>query len=117
MSQVTLKNPEIQHRGMVLLESFDTINGKRQDAYGNPENSFQIIANLWDGYHATMMEKAGVQPIVTSFIQKHDSMIMMALMKIARIQNNPKDRDSYRDAIGYLALACDLMAHEDVEKD
>ena len=37
-------------RGSILLDAFKTINGERQDMYGEPEDCFGLIAALWDDY-------------------------------------------------------------------
>lgn len=37
-------------RGAALEHALDIINGERQDAYGNPEQSFGVIAKFWTTY-------------------------------------------------------------------
>ena len=37
-------------RGAALEHAIDVINGERQDAYGNPEQSFDVIAKFWTTY-------------------------------------------------------------------
>ena len=44
-------------------------------------------------------------------ITSSDVCMMMVLLKVAR-QANSKDRDSYRDIIGYTAIASDLISDE-----
>lgn len=34
-------------RGTILDKAKTTINGARQDQYGNPEDSFSAIADMW----------------------------------------------------------------------
>lgn len=82
-------------RGEILSEAKAVINGVRQDAYGNPENNFETIAELWTIYtgHA---------------VTAHDVAIMMVLLKIARIKTGVGTKDSYVDAAGYIALANDM---------
>ena len=83
-------------RGSVLLEAHRTINGERVDQYGNPENNFRLISEMWSLY-------LGVK------IQPQDVAIMMHLLKVARIVSGTDKRDSYIDACGYLALAADMV--------
>ena len=37
-------------RGAVLDEAKAVINGERQNQYGNPEDSFRLIAAFWSSY-------------------------------------------------------------------
>lgn len=82
-------------RGAVLSEAGQVINGERQDAYGNPEDSFTDIADLWGWYLG--------RPLLPS-----DVAIMMALLKFAREKHQHK-RDNVVDACGYLALYADIV--------
>lgn len=108
MENVT-NEPCEKKRGSVCLEAVKTINGARQDAYGNPEDSFKGIGELWAAWGRAASGSFGSP--------RWDAAMRMALMKIARIANGVDDRDSYRDAIGYLALACDMACATDKEKD
>jgi len=87
-------------RGKILDEVWTIINGERQDQYGNPEDSFSMIADLWNSY---LVKKDGELGI----LYPKDVAIMMALLKIARETHQHK-RDNLLDAIGYLALAADM---------
>jgi hypothetical protein len=80
----------------ILIDAGDTINGERQDQYGNAEDSFEGIAVYWRN-HIKM--KYGIDvPLVNQ-----DAAIMMTLFKLAREAHAPK-RDNRLDGIGYLAL-------------
>jgi len=87
----------------LLKEASDVINGERQDSYGAPEDSFQIIADFWDTYlgYRFYDEEIDITP--------RDVAHMMALMKQARMLGQGEDRDNYRDACGYLAIAADRL--------
>jgi hypothetical protein len=103
---VTLKDgtvikPKSHLRGQVLRDAQKVINGDRQDAYGNPENSFQRIADLWDAY---LSGKYDSEIDLTA----QDVALMMTLMKIARTMTGSGHMDSYVDACGYMALAADM---------
>lgn len=90
-------------RGAVLDRVKRVINGDRQDVYGNPENSFQTIADFWNIYLGKKLKNK---------IQREDVALMMVLFKMARLLNNVTHEDSTVDACGYLALAYD-MTHTD----
>lgn len=98
-----LTKEPVMKRGNILLEAHKIINGERQDTYGKPEDSFQIIADYWTTYLG-MME----MPIT---LTPKDVAIMMALFKIARIAGS-NDADSFRDCAGYLGLGHDLSKEE-----
>ena len=86
-------------RGTILDKAKETINGVRQDAYGNPEDSFSAIAELWTAY-------TGIE------FTPHDVAMMMALLKVARIKCGAGSEDSYVDLCGYAALAADMWRQE-----
>ena len=90
-------------RGSVLQEAIHTINGQRQDSYGNPEDSFERIANLWDAY-LTGKYRSEID------LTAEDVALMMTLMKIVRMMTGSGHRDSYIDAAGYIGLAADMGA-------
>ena len=85
-------------RGTILDKAKETINGARQDQYGNPEDSFSDIAKLWTAY-------TGVE------FSAHDVAMMMALLKVARIKGGAGSEDSYIDLCGYTALAADMWTN------
>ena len=101
-----------RRRGSVLAEAAEVVNGKRQDEYGDPEDSFELISDLWTDWLRT--HPGGC---CDNFVSAHDVAMMMALMKVARIAGGRHDRDSYRDAVGYIALACDIAGARDREKE
>lgn len=94
----------------ILKEADDIINGKRQDSYGKPENSFQIIADFWTTY----LKHRGILKELHAGATYHnltaiDVTHMMSLFKHARMIGQKPDRDNYRDACGYLAIAADRL--------
>lgn len=95
-------------RGDILREAETVINGARQNCYGDPEDSFLTIAQLWNGYLFGMHGRL-LGPV--------DVAMMMSLLKVARLKSNPMDRDGYRDLCGYAALACDMAGAKDMEKE
>lgn len=98
-------------RGSVCREAMKVINGMRQDCYGNPEDSFDRIGFMWTSFDSVMKGTENLPDFAWVCAMK------MALMKMCRLVGNQRDRDSYRDAIGYIALACDMAMAEDMEKE
>ena len=87
-------------RGRVICEeALRTINGERQDAYGNPEDTFQQIAALWEAYLGTEI----TPPIVAD---------MMQLLKIAREKGGKGKRDNLVDNLGYGLLAAVMRGYD-----
>jgi hypothetical protein len=84
--------------GQILLDALDTINNGRKDQYGNPENSFVLIAELWNSW----LKKKMIQKVDAS-----DVAMMMTLFKIARESYQHKD-DNILDACGYLGIYSDI---------
>ena len=94
MSEETRKN--------IIEKVAKTILNDRQDTYGSPENSFQLIALYWGFYLKTNIRPDQVAD-------------MMELLKIARRQNQPFHLDNYIDSAGYAILACELASMQKVE--
>lgn len=88
-------------RAEILDKAKQCICHDREDQYGSPENNFKAIANLWNAYLDNKYKGAGWNSIITPT----DVALMMALMKIARIQSGTFKADSFVDAAGYLACA------------
>ena len=86
----------------ILEEADSIINGERQDEYGNPEDSFQIVADFWTPY---LLHKHGANFDLSA----EDIAIMMSLFKHARMLGQKDKRDNARDAIGYLAILEDRL--------
>jgi hypothetical protein len=95
---------DIKQRGEALKKALDIINGERQSQYGNPEDSFQIIANYWTAYlvaEGLMDEHHPVTP--------KNAAIMMVLFKIARMSGQKDKFDNHADAAGYIGIAGDMI--------
>ena len=85
---------EADERGSILDEAKEVINGERQNHYGDPEDSFALIAEYWSIY----LEKN---------ITPQDVAMMMVLFKLARESHQHK-RDNLVDAAGYLGILGDM---------
>ena len=97
----TYENPEKKkERGHILKKAHEIINGERQDAYGNPEDCFEIIAEYWTTYLKANGLMVKISP--------KDVPKMLALMKIARMSGQKFNLDNFVDGAGYLGLAADI---------
>lgn len=83
------------NRTECLETAKEIINGARQENYGSPESNFANIANYWSVY-------------LGRCITPTDVALMMVLMKLARLQNNPQHLDSWVDICGYAANGAEL---------
>lgn len=101
----------VEVRGKILDEAKKIINGARNVAYGNPEDNFQLIAQLWSLY----LQKRYRKPdSFVGYLSSQDVAIMMAYMKMARITSGFNMRDSFVDCAGYLGIAADFGTAPDI---
>lgn len=113
-AEIFMKNDKVERyvakfagsmdRKWFLSEAEECICRDRENQYGGIENSFRIIACLWEAY---LKEKCLI-PDGYIEILPEDVGVMMALLKIGRIATGSFKEDSYVDAIGYLACAGEL---------
>ena len=85
-----MSNPGPDGRHAVLADATTLVCTDRNAEYGEPEDSFNLIANLWSSYLHTK-------------VLPQDVAALMILMKVARLQVNPTHRDSWVDVAGYAA--------------
>lgn len=91
------QKPEPWTRQRVLREAEKCVCGHREQDYGTPEDSFQKIGNFWTAYLNYAAK-----------IDAEDVASMMALLKIARISENPQHMDSWVDLAGYAACGAEI---------
>ena len=84
-----------------LLDEAKATVGGRGKSYGTPEDNFARIASHW----ATFLINA---KDVSVDLTPGDVAIMMALMKIARLENDPNHADSWVDLAGYAACGAEI---------
>lgn len=84
-------------RAGVLHAAEKIVTRDRQATHGKPEDSFAQIAQLWSAY-------LGVP------VQPHDVAALMALLKLARIRENPKHADNWIDLAGYAACGAEVAS-------
>lgn len=90
-------------RPEILDTAKNMVCGRREQDYGTPEDSFELIASLWNAY----MKK----PLFTTV----DVAMMMALLKIARIRGGVGTADSFVDLAGYAACGGEIATREEGE--
>lgn len=88
-------------REKILDEAKQCVCGNREQDYGTPEDSFQMIGDLWSIYLGCNVK-----------IDAYDVASMMALLKIARLANNPEHMDSWVDLAGYAACGGEIAGRE-----
>ena len=88
-------------RGEILDQAKKTICNDRQDSYGEPENSFPVIAKFWETYLSEILHT----DIKLSARNVAD---MLCLFKLARITTGKFKEDNYIDLCGYSAIAASL---------
>lgn len=98
------QEPEPWTRQRVLKEAEKCVCGGREQDYGSPENSFKRIADLWNAYCGFDDGRGKFSAV--------DVAIMMALLKVARIANNPGHMDSYVDGCGYFACGGEIAGKD-----
>lgn len=92
-----------------LNAAADCVCKSREEQYGSPEDSFGVIAQLWEIY---IKAKCVCGQGVDVCICPEDVANLMTLLKIARIAGGNFKADSYVDAIGYLACAGEIAGRE-----
>lgn len=84
-------------RAQLLKEAEGIVMKDRNSIYGNPEDNFRDIAELWSAYKGLRF---------TSM----DVVIMNMLIKVARLKKTPGYRDGLVDIAGYAACGADIQA-------
>ena len=93
--------PEPWTRQRVLKEAEKCVCGKREQDYGEPEDSFQKIGTFWTAYLNYAVK-----------IDAEDVAAMMALLKIARISENPQHIDSWVEGCGYFSCGGEIAGRD-----
>lgn len=90
-------------RQEILQAAAQCVLHDRDNQYGTPEDSFQMIADLWSAY-------------LDAIIKPRDVAAMMALLKIARIKRSSKE-DNWVDLAGYAACGGEIDDQESKATD
>lgn len=92
-------------RRTVLETAIKTICEDRMDQYGNPENNFQTIADMWTTY---LRAAEVISPTTDAVIMPHDVAAMMCMLKLARVATGAAKLDNWVDLAGYAALGGEM---------
>ena len=85
---------ESNTRKQTLERAIEVVMKDRNTDYGDPEDNFQIIANLWGAYLGREFTTVEVS-------------VLMILVKISRIKTSPKVQDHWVDIAGYAACGAE----------
>jgi hypothetical protein len=85
----------------VLEEAHECVFNDREQIYGAPGKNLRVVASFWEEY----LHARGYWNDDAPGMTAQDVCYMMALLKIARLANDPAHHDSQVDACGYIALA------------
>jgi hypothetical protein len=93
-------------RKETLNAAYEAVND-RPNAYGPPEDNFARIAALWTAHSNNIGGPFGWAFDAT------DVAIMLALVKIARLEESPRHTDSWVDLAGYAACGAEVSTKDD----
>lgn len=100
------KKKEPGTRREILEAAEKCVCGDRDDQYGSPENSFDLIAKLWE----PIIRVRCVSPGADVRMDAVTVALLMAELKIARAATNVGHMDSWVDGCGYLACGGEICA-------
>jgi hypothetical protein len=83
------------NRREILETAIAYVTQDRAATHGGAEDSFAMIADLWNAY-------LGLE------LKQQDVCAMMILLKVARIAGNPAHVDSWIDCAGYASLGGEI---------
>jgi hypothetical protein len=83
-------------RAEILATATEYVTKDRASTHGDAEDNFRRIAGLWNAY----MGIDDITPI--------DVAVMMSLLKVARIRQNPTHADNWIDIAGYAACGGEI---------
>ena len=92
-------------REEILNEAEKCVCTDRNQQYGEPEDNFSVIAQLWEPYIRTKCVNLGADVDVSA----EDVANMMVLFKVGRAATaNEQKADTYIDIAGYAACAGEI---------
>lgn len=92
-------------RAQILNEARDIICSDRNKQYGEPEDNFAVIGELWSQYLRRAKN-------VAIDLNGYDVGMLMALFKIGRLETGTPKRDNFVDLAGYVACAAEIALRE-----
>ena len=95
-------------RREILQAAERCVCGDRDASYGGPEDSFALIASLWE----PIIRSRCVPPGADVAVDAVTVALLMAELKIARAVTNTGHMDSWVDLAGYAACGGEIAARE-----
>ncbi len=89
----------------IVDEALAIVRGNREQCYGPPDQNFRTIAAFWSSWLSTRL-RADVT------LDGADVCYLMQLVKLARLANSPRHRDSIVDIVGYADCVDVVRNHE-----
>lgn len=93
-------------KARLLDTAKETVAGRGKN-YGTPEDNFGRIAAHWNAFLINR-HQVDEYPQDSDFLSAGDVAVMMCLMKIARLENDPAHADSWIDLAGYAACGAEI---------
>ena len=93
-------------RAQILNEARDIICSDRNKQYGEPEDNFAVIGELWSQYLRRAKD-------VAIDLNGYDVGMLMALFKIGRLETGTPKRDNFVDLAGYVGCAAEIALKEE----
>ena len=93
-------------RARILNEARDIICSDRNKQYGEPEDNFAVIGELWSQYLRRSKD-------VAIDLNGYDVGMLMALLKIGRLETGTPKRDNFVDLAGYVACAAEIALRKE----
>ena len=100
------KTPETRRE--ILQAAERCVCGDRDQGYGGPEDSFALIASLWE----PIIKARCVGPCADVCVDAVTVALCMAELKIARAATNETHMDSWVDLAGYAACGGEIASYD-----
>lgn len=94
--------PAHEMRETILSDAIKAVCTDRNAQYGEPEDNFKVIAELWNNY--LRYSKNSVTQLTG-----YDVGMLMTLLKVGRAMTGSPKMDTFVDAAGYLACAGEIV--------
>lgn len=104
----------IEKREDLLKQAIDIVCSDRNNQYGEPEDNFSVIGELWSAYLNARCTTPGVRVDIGA----QEAADMLILFKVARsVTATTKKRDTYVDIAGYAACAGSIACKDTVDTE
>lgn len=91
----------------ILEEAIRITSTDRNKDYGEPEDNFSIIAELWSAYLRSIDIDFKTEDLTSVAVAA-----MMILMKVSRVATSPEKRDHWVDIAGYAACGAQCVGED-----